>query len=345
MPIFSRLAQARSGYLTGQQQGQEDQQAQAEAERQRVRQDQSDFSGKAIAALNQRILQAQAQAAEQALNTPKAPAPYRPSTMEESVEYEGQLAERKAAAVAAHRPPPKAPATGRMAAPPSPTAPREQSYNNVIVTDEATGEKFFADPRTGQPVGPVRTPGGSTAREIPQSVKMQVDGIDNLLATLDVLEQAVKEHGTPVLPGKARADLKSAYTNAQIQYKEAARLGALAGPDLALVQSALADPTDRMGMLRGDVSPENVLAGLARVRAQMQGTRGKLAGRYGLPANQASAGDIDLRQQAPDPAAEEFDDLANDYQQALREGEDPAAARREYEAAVMAVARKHGKVK
>ena len=63
-----------------------------------------------------------------------------------------------------------------------------------------------------------------------------VSGI-NMLGALDEYEKVVRENGGINATGPAAAKIESAYNNLALKYKNAAELGALAGPDLALIES------------------------------------------------------------------------------------------------------------
>lgn len=317
MGLFGRLAQARTGYLTGQMQGQDDQRQLAEAERQRTRQDQQDFSAQAIAALNKRILAAQAQAAEQAAMTPKPPAAWKPTTMDEAVQYEQQLADARAAAQAKHRAPPVPKGQGGQGGQPgvAPTVPPMpkpgKAPKDVAVSEsERRGAALLTVARNALPVLKQATaPGRWEAFAARHGVN------EGLSADRQVLEQAASQ-------------AIGAYLYAVS--------GATAGPEemKARIREVVPQPgeTDQKILER----KRQALGAYMKALEVMAGRAEPMAG---------GSGDLDFRRDAPMPEQAEMDDLAKDYQDALREGADPAEARKEYDAAVMAVARKHGRVK
>lgn len=157
-----------------------------------------------------------------------------------------------------------------------------QNYNNTVVTDEATGQRYLVNPRTGETVGTVTRPDGTPIRDVPQTVREQVAGIDDVLSNLNILETLVTQYGIETMPGRAKADLASAYAATQLGYKEAARLGAITGPDMQIILNAIPDPTSITAGVRG--GKESVLAGIRRVRQQMQNRRKTMEQQYGVPS-------------------------------------------------------------
>lgn len=157
-----------------------------------------------------------------------------------------------------------------------------QNYNNTVVTDEATGQRYLVNPRTGETVGVVKRPDGTPIRDVPQTVREQVSGIDDVLSNLNILETLVTQYGIETMPGRAKADLASAYAATQLGYKEAARLGAITGPDMQIIENAIPDPTSITAGVRG--GKESVLAGIRRVRQQMQNRRRTMEQQYGVPS-------------------------------------------------------------
>lgn len=75
--------------------------------------------------------------------------------------------------------------------------------------------------------------------------------IDSLNSTIDKLDEAIGKYGTHILPGKENALLGTLITNAQLQLKEAQKLGVLNGPDLQLMIKQLGDPTSIRGAMQG----------------------------------------------------------------------------------------------
>lgn len=88
--------------------------------------------------------------------------------------------------------------------------------------------------------------------------------LDSLNSTIDKLDQAIGKYGTQLLPGKENALLGTLVTDAQLQMKEAQKLGVLNGPDLQLMVKQLGDPTSIRGSIQG---PEALQIKLKQVKA------------------------------------------------------------------------------
>lgn len=88
--------------------------------------------------------------------------------------------------------------------------------------------------------------------------------LDSLNSTFDKLDEAIGKYGTRLAPGKENAILGTLITNAQLQLKEAQKLGVLNGPDLQLMVKQLGDPTSIRGALQG---PEALQMKLKQAKA------------------------------------------------------------------------------
>jgi hypothetical protein len=64
-----------------------------------------------------------------------------------------------------------------------------------------------------------------------------------LTSSLDRLEAAVDKYGVTKLPSVAQGELQTTYASFILQAKEAEKLGALAGPDLDLIEGLIGNPT------------------------------------------------------------------------------------------------------
>lgn len=82
-------------------------------------------------------------------------------------------------------------------------------------------------------------------------VRIQQGALLNMRKAITALQDAVKGGGMALRPGEYQAKIRALQANAQIQFKEAANLGALSGPDMGLVESALGSATNPMQLLRG----------------------------------------------------------------------------------------------
>lgn len=74
----------------------------------------------------------------------------------------------------------------------------------------------------------------------PQGKK--INALVNFKSKLNRYQQLVEEYGTEAF-GKDKQALDSAYTEVQLEYKNVAELGVLAGPDMELIESAIKDAT------------------------------------------------------------------------------------------------------
>lgn len=122
------------------------------------------------------------------------------------------------------------------------SVPGQSPYNWSVQTDDSTGTVVLVDPRSGQ-TKPVTTPNGDPMRNIPEAVKTRANSLATMRANMERLRELVSQHGVTLMPGEAKAALESARTQAQIAWKEYAKLGALSGPDMGLVIDAIGDPT------------------------------------------------------------------------------------------------------
>lgn len=142
-----------------------------------------------------------------------------------------------------------------------PPAAGSTPYNSQVITDPGTGRMYLVDPRTGQ-VRPTQAPDGAgpfqtTTKEQTEQERAR----ERLLRAVTRARELVNEIGIEVMPGVAQDQLSAAFTALQLQYKDAAGLGALTGPDMGLIEKALGDPTSFTQLLRGGKA--GVLAKLA----------------------------------------------------------------------------------
>jgi hypothetical protein len=92
--------------------------------------------------------------------------------------------------------------------------------------------KLIREMETGRPTEAIRT----------QAVKTD-QAYQNLTTALDGYRQLVEQEGIVAAPGQARDAVVQARRNIQLQLKELYNLGVLNGPDLALMDQMLPDPT------------------------------------------------------------------------------------------------------
>ena len=89
---------------------------------------------------------------------------------------------------------------------------------------------------------------------MPVEFNKSVTGLKELTNALGSYEQTLKDNGgaSPIAYGARRGNLQGSYTALQMGLKNAFELGALAGPDLSLLQGMLVDPTSVRGIALGD---------------------------------------------------------------------------------------------
>jgi hypothetical protein len=100
---------------------------------------------------------------------------------------------------------------------------------------------------------PVKAP-PKEGKAPPVEFTKSVAGLKELENGLASYEQALKDYGggSPLAMGDRRAGLQGAYTSLQMGLKNAFELGALAGPDLSLLEGMLASPTSFQAGALGD---------------------------------------------------------------------------------------------
>lgn len=112
------------------------------------------------------------------------------------------------------------------------TAPIKQA--SAIATHEANRLTDVANPlKDANALSPAQA----------NTVKGQQTALMNMKKAITALRDAVKKGGMAVMPGEHQDEIKALQTNLQIQYKEAANLGAITGPDMELINNALGSPT------------------------------------------------------------------------------------------------------
>lgn len=142
-----------------------------------------------------------------------------------------------------------------------PPAPGSTPYNWQVITDPGTGRVFQVDPRSGQ-VRPTQAPDGGGPFQTTSAAQADAaKARERLRGAITRARELVNQYGIEVMPGEAQDQLSAAFTNLQLQYKDAAGLGALTGPDMGLIEKALGDPTSISQYFRG--GSKGVLAKLS----------------------------------------------------------------------------------
>jgi hypothetical protein len=143
-------------------------------------------------------------------------------------------------------------------------------------------------PGTGAPALKPNEP-----KQPPVEFTKSVAGLNELTNGLSSYEKTLKDEGGigPLSTGEKRAKLQASYTSLQMGLKNAFELGALAGPDLGLLQGMLIDPTSPRAVLVGD---KGVAAQIAKAREYVTNRTKAVydAHKQPVPASAPSAGGV-----------------------------------------------------
>lgn len=141
------------------------------------------------------------------------------------------------------------------------------------------------------------------APKISAEVQRQIGGVMNLDKTLDALEQELKgfnPRGTDQLNITKRARITALANQAWLSAKEAAALGALAGPDMKLMEGILSNPASLQGALIGG---KGLSAQIAEGRANNKRIVKTLSEQYGDKAIERMPSNLrDQSAAAPNPS-------------------------------------------
>ena len=112
--------------------------------------------------------------------------------------------------------------------------------------------QWIYKPSAQNPQGMVVPVAGFNAKP-PVELNKAIVGLNELDKYLETYKQTLADQGGPsvVATGEKRAALKSAYTTLQMGLKNAFELGALAGPDLEILQGMFVDPTSANALIYG----------------------------------------------------------------------------------------------
>lgn len=130
-------------------------------------------------------------------------------------------------------------------------APKEYAPHAVQVIDTPNGLIQF-DPNSRQmtPVMVGGQPLMGNKGALPEGANKQVTGATNLKSAIDNYKNTLQGFNTlDMLKPDARASMGNAYNNMMLQAKEAYNLGVLNGPDYAILQSVVKDPTSASAVL------------------------------------------------------------------------------------------------
>ena len=122
----------------------------------------------------------------------------------------------------------------------------------------------------------VEEPGAPAAARREAEKRKQLAPVESMEYAVGAYETLLRQHGPEILPGKAKDMLQGAYKALVIEAKELAKLGALTGDDLKLVEDMLADPTTISAQAKG---VDSLLAQLNVVKARVAAARKRITGK------------------------------------------------------------------
>lgn len=214
-----------------------------------------------------------------ALGQPDARAPrYGASTGGYSYDYAGPQAQAQGAKLAE-----QLAQTEKLRRPAPPTAPLMGSPEWKASQEFVAGlgrQSHQAD-RAYDAAHPLKDPqqGGLPPAQA-NTVKLQQSALLNMNKAVAELQKAVKKHGMTIRPGADRGEMEALQANAMIQFKEAANLGALSGPDMGLVEGALGKATSPMQWSRGGA--DGVLSALKAAQQSLDARARTMETVYGV---------------------------------------------------------------
>jgi hypothetical protein len=172
---------------------------------------------------------------------------------------------------------------GRLAKGATPTAP-SFTYN------EATG--MVMNTKTGQ-LSPPRDEAGnlvdtSQFKKMSEGEQKQFTGVQNTRNAISEFRNELQNFGRlDALKPKDRARIETKYRNMQMQAKEAYNLGVLNGPDLAILEQIIYNPSSMVGVFVGKEAIDAQAQELDRIMANI-GTTVKAKGKE-VPLQQPTA--------------------------------------------------------
>jgi hypothetical protein len=123
-----------------------------------------------------------------------------------------------------------------------------------------------AIPVTGQTGQPVM----GAASKMPEAQAKQVIGAQNTVNAIKEFRDSLSGFTTTDAANPAkRADIQLKYRNMQLQAKEAYNLGVLNGPDLAIIEQLVQDPTTVTGIFTGKKAIDKQASELSRIITDM----------------------------------------------------------------------------
>lgn len=153
-----------------------------------------------------------------------------------------------------------------------------------------------------------------------QKVQASLQNLESGVGAYEALLKDYNPQSTDALTDTKRAALSSAFTDLQMRLKEAYELGAITGPDMQVLQSAITDPTSAWGMARGAVSGTKPFeAQIAQSKAALARQKSNFEQQYGVALPEARGATRAPMPGTPTPAAP-YTDAAKEerYQEWLR---------------------------
>ncbi len=154
----------------------------------------------------------------------------------------------------------------------------------------------------GMPAIPVQSAGGQpvmgAASKMPEAQAKQVIGAQNTVNAIKEFRDSLTGFTTTdALNPTKRADIQAKYRNMQLQAKEAYNLGVLNGPDLAIIEQLVIDPTTVTGVFTGKKAIDKQASELSRIITDM----GNVAAQR--PKAVEGAAKLEQKQEQPKEAA------------------------------------------
>lgn len=144
-----------------------------------------------------------------------------------------------------------------------------------VLINKGTGLARPAATMDGKPI---------TAKDknAPEAYSKAMTGVNELRAALATYERVLTEQGGPSVTatGEKRASLNAAYTALKMGLKNAYELGALTGPDVAVLEGALVSPTS-VGTL--PIGNDGIKAQISQAYEYLKNREGALEKTYGRP--------------------------------------------------------------
>lgn len=164
--------------------------------------------------------------------------------------------------------------------------PGASSVDLLPVNDPSQAPRPAGAP-AAQPRAQAAPAGGNKLPAEIQRMNIAADTMTKLLGDYEGLVRQNNPRDPTVQANPAlRADMQSLMKNIQLQFKELQALGALSGPDLAIMESALTDPFTFRGALYGK---EGLLNQIRRSRELIAARRQATTDNTGAAANRPAA--------------------------------------------------------